>query len=48
MCFGNKIGEEELKRQIDNPLQDIEKLEEAVQKKTPENLESPNVRLVYS
>lgn len=48
ICFGNKDGEEELRRQIRNPLQDIEKLEKAVERKTPEGLESQNVRLVYS
>ena len=48
ICLGNKDGEEELRRQISNPIQDIEKLKKAVERKTPEELESQNVRLVYS
>jgi Holliday junction resolvase-like predicted endonuclease len=48
ICYGNKNGEDELQCLVDNPVQDIEKLREAVQKKSPHLLESPNVRLVYS
>jgi hypothetical protein len=48
VCYGNKNGEEELQCQVDNPVHDIEKLREAVKNKSPQLLESPNVRLVYS